>query len=108
MKTENIIRNEARLLHDCRQQSKPTQKAPAENEVNFGVWLNIHTIKLIPREARAEGPSVARLINLSGRRPRSEAKPCEFEPNIYLYICLYVSVKVSVLLPGNSAQTKYE
>ena len=62
----------------------------------------------IPREARAEGPSVARLINLSGRRPRSGAKPCEFEPNIYLYICLYISVKVSVLLPGNSAQTKYE
>ena len=46
------------------------------------------------------------------RRLRSGAKPCEFEPNIYLYICmyvcLYISVKVSVLLPGNSAQTKYE
>ena len=64
--------------------------------------------KLVPREARAEGPSVARLINLSGRWPRSGAKPCEFEPNIYLYICLYISVKVSVLLPGNSARTKYE
>ena len=62
---------------------------------------------LVPREARAEGPSVARLINLSGRRPRSGAKPCEFEPNIY-FICLYISVKVSVLLSGNSAQTKYE
>ena len=67
-----------------------------------------HVFLVIPREARAEGPSVARLINLSGRRPRSGAKPCEFEPNIYLYICLYISVKVSVLLPGNNAQTKYE
>ena len=47
----------------------------------------------IPREARAEGPSVARLINLSGRAGPSGAKPREFERKIYLYIymciCLY-------------------
>ena len=49
-------------------------------------------LHLIPREARAEGPSVARLINLSGRRSRSGAKPCEFEPNIYLYICMGVYI----------------
>ena len=31
--------------------------------------------QIIPREARAEGPSVARLINQSGRRPeRSESR----------------------------------
>ena len=50
----------------------------------------------IPREARAEGPSVAKLINLSGRRPRSGAKPCEFEPNIYLYICLFIYFREGV------------
>ena len=27
---------------------------------------------------------------------------------VYMYVCLYISGKVSVLLPGNSAQTKYE
>ena len=42
--------------------------------------------KLIPREARAEGPSVARLINLSGRAGPSGAKLREFERKIYLYI----------------------
>ena len=36
---------------------------------------------IIPREAR--------LINLSGRRPRSGAKPFEFEPNIYLYVYIF-------------------
>ena len=41
---------------------------------------------LFPREARAEGPSVARLINLSGRRQRSGAKPREFKPKIHLYL----------------------
>ena len=45
------------------------------------IWI----FRLIPREARAE----ARLINLSGRRPRSGAKPCEFEPNIYLYVYIF-------------------
>ena len=39
---------------------------------------------IIPREARAEGPSVARLINLSGRAGPSGAKPREFERKIYL------------------------
>ena len=41
---------------------------------------------IIPREARAEGPSVARLINLSSRAGPSGAKPREFERKIYLYI----------------------
>ena len=44
----------------------------------------------IPREARAEGPSVARLINLSGRAGPSGAKPREFERKIYLYIYIYI------------------
>ena len=39
---------------------------------------------LVPREARAEGPSVARLINLSGRAGPSGAKPREFERKVYL------------------------
>ena len=39
---------------------------------------------IVPREARAEGPSVARLINLSGRAGPSGAKPREFERKIYL------------------------
>ena len=59
--------------------------------------LTISSVKrmiicLIPREARAEGPSVARLINLSGRAGPSGAKPREFERKIYLYIyiCMFV------------------
>ena len=39
---------------------------------------------IIPHKARAEGPSVARLINLSGRVGPSRAKPHEFERKIYL------------------------
>ena len=46
--------------------------------------------RLIPREARAEGPSVARLINLSGQAGPSGAKPREFERKIYLYIYIYI------------------
>ena len=56
------------------------------------------TSVLIPRKARAEGPSVARLINLSGRVGPSGAKPREFERKVYLYM----SLKVSALLPSNS------
>ena len=59
------------------------------------IFTLFHTMyKFIPREARAEGPSVARLINLSGRAGPSGAKPREFERKIYLYIymciCLYL------------------
>ena len=54
----------------------------------FEAGLNI--LWLIPREAR--------LINLSGRAGPSGAKPREFERKIYLYI----SLKVSALLPSNS------
>ena len=51
---------------------------------------HIHTKnRSIPREARNEGPSVARLINLSGRAGPGGAKPREFERKIYLYI--YIS-----------------
>ena len=57
---------------------------------------------MIPREASAKGPSVTRLINLSGRTGPSGVKPREFERKIYLYICLYISLKVSALLPSNS------
>ena len=58
------------------------------------LFLKVYTvILLIPREARAEGPSVARLINLSGRAEGpSGAKPREFERKIYLYICIYVYI----------------
>ena len=49
-------------------------------------------MNFIPREARAEGPSVARLINLSGRAGPSGAKPREFERKIYLYIYIYMYV----------------
>ena len=45
---------------------------------------------IIPREAR--------LINLSDQAGPSGAKPCEFERKI----CLYLSLKVSALLPSNS------
>ena len=42
---------------------------------------------LVPREARAEGPSVARLINQSGRRPeRSESRANSSEKYIYIHI----------------------
>ena len=41
---------------------------------------------------------MARLINLSGRAGPSGAKPREFERKIYLYI----SLKVSALLPNNN------
>ena len=54
-----------------------------------GSFSERHDFNLIPREARDEGPSVARLINLSCRRPRSGAKPYEFEPNIYLYAYIF-------------------
>ena len=58
-------------------------------------------------------PREARLINLSGRRPaegraRELSRANSSRTYIYIYVCLYISVKVSVLLPGNSAQTKYE
>ena len=49
---------------------------------------------LIPREARAEGPSVARLKNLSGQARPSGAKPREFERKIYLYTCMYVCLYI--------------
>ena len=45
--------------------------------------------------ARAEGPSVARLINLSGRAGPSGAKPREFEGKIYLYISELIFKKVA-------------
>ena len=57
---------------------------------------------IIPREARAEGPSVARLINLSGRAGPSGAKAREFERKIYLYIYMFISLKVSALLLSHS------
>ena len=60
----------------------------------------IDLLKIFPREARAEGPSVARLINLSGRAELSRANSSE--KYIYIYIYIYVSLKVSVMLPGNS------
>ena len=47
-------------------------------------------LNIFPCEARAEGPSVVRLINLLGRAGLSGAKPREFERKIYLYICLYL------------------
>ena len=50
---------------------------------------------------RAEGPSVARLINLSGgAEGPSGAKPRQFERKIYLYID--ISLKMSAMLPSNS------
>ena len=50
-------------------------------------------IIIIPREASAEGPSVARLINLSGRAEGpSGAKPRQFAWKIYLYIYIYVYI----------------
>ena len=65
----------------------------------FFLWI-FHLIydfpdAVIPREARAEGPSVARLINLSGRAGPSGAKPREFERKIYLYIyiCFFEGVR---------------
>ena len=68
-----------------------------KNEIPNGSETEVYTIIIIiiiPREARAEGPSVARLINLSGRAGPSGAKPREFERKIYLYIymciCLYL------------------
>ena len=51
-------------------------------------------LDVIPREARAEGPSAARLINLSGRAGPSGAKLREFERKIYLYICMYVCLYI--------------
>ena len=48
---------------------------------------------IISREARAEGPSVARLLNLSGRAGPSRAKPREFERKIYLYIYFVEDVR---------------
>ena len=54
-----------------------------------------HFIAIIPREARAEGPSVARLINQSGRRPeRSESRANSSEK--YIYIHIYSVVLISV------------
>ena len=52
-------------------------------------------------------PREARLINQSGRRPeRSESRANSSEKYIYIHIIyLYISMKVSVLLPGNSANT---
>ena len=59
------------------------------DEESLFVQLLVNS-KFFPCEARAEGPSVARLINLLGRAGPSGAKPREFERKIYLYICLYV------------------
>ena len=52
---------------------------------------------IVLREARAEGPSVARLINLSGRAGPSGAKPREFERKIYLYIYIFSVFTVTPL-----------
>ena len=54
--------------------------------------MRIRAEHIFPREARAEGPSVARLINLSGRAGPSGTKPREFERKIYLYMSIYVYI----------------
>ena len=52
---------------------------------------------VIPREARAEGPSVARLINQSGRRPeRSESRANSSEKYIYIHIYIYIYIDEGV------------
>ena len=53
---------------------------------------------IIPCEARAEGLSVARLINLSGRAGPSGAKPREFERKIHLYIYVYIFEGVRTMM----------
>ena len=67
--------------------------------IKLQFWEKRHALLCIllfffPREARTEGPSVARLINLSGRAEGpSGAKPRQFERKIYLlvkYIYLFV------------------
>ena len=57
---------------------------------NMPKQINFNNLNIVPREARAEGPSVVRLINLSGRAGPSGAKPREFEGKIYLYIYVYI------------------
>ena len=57
-----------------------------------------------PRQQRII-PRKARLINLSGRAEGpSGAEPREFERKIYLYIyiCIYILLKMSAMLPSNS------
>ena len=46
---------------------------------------------IVPREARTEGPSVARLLNQSGRRPeRSESRANSSEKYIYIHIYIFL------------------
>ena len=61
-------------------------------------------IQIIPREPRAEGPSVARLINLSAEpKVRAElSRANSSEKYIYIYIYIYISLKMSAMLPSNS------
>ena len=48
-------------------------------------------------EARAEGPSVARLINQSGRRPeRSESRANSSEKYIYIHIYIFIYIDEGV------------
>ena len=48
-------------------------------------------------------PREARLINLSGRAgPSGLSRANSSEKYIYIYVCLYISLKVSALLPGTS------
>ena len=63
--------------------------------------------RLFPREARAEGPSVARLINLSGRRPaegraRELSRENSSRTYIYIYVCMFIYFREGVrILPSN-------
>ena len=66
--------------------------------ISLELSVSVDNQKLVPREARAEGPSVARLINLSGRAGPSGAKPREFERKIYLYIYIYIYICVYICL----------
>ena len=82
----------------------------AENE---GFRTFIKNNGVLFREGLGIIPREARFINFSGRRPdrgptgapdRSESRLKSSEKYIYIY----TSMKVSVLLPGNSANTLYD
>ena len=65
-------------------------------------YFTLMTDRQTDRQTDTFIPREARLINQSGRRPeRSESRAHSSEKYIYIHI----SMKVSVLLPGNSGNT---
>ena len=72
---------------------------PSREIVSFLFNVTALFKMIVPREARAEGPSVARLINQSGRRPeRSESLANSSEKYIYIHIYIHIHIYIYIYI----------